>query len=108
LFHERPHDGYVAVGLLVSNRNPQGRPRGETESRFGWVCRVKVVGLAVPGSQPVTLGLLGFGGASIRPSPLGLEEDPDALKCESLPDSFFEVREIASCARKSVQRPKHL
>jgi hypothetical protein len=29
-----------------------------------------VVGLAVPGSQPVTLGLPGFGGALIRVQPL--------------------------------------
>jgi hypothetical protein len=50
-------------------RNPGAEDRGETECRFGGVCRVKVVGLSVPGSQPVTLGLRGFSGAAIPIQP---------------------------------------
>ena len=52
------------------NKTPQGSPRGETESRFFGVCRVKAVGLSFQTSQPLKLGLPGFGGASVCLQPI--------------------------------------
>jgi hypothetical protein len=69
--------------LACSEKQTPRADLGDTESRFGGVCRVKVVGLAVPGSQPVTLGLLGFGGAMIRVQPLIGWMEPSRLEtCE--------------------------
>src|SRR5208337_753111 len=75
----------VATAAHAQTRTPQGSPRGETESRFLWVCRVKVVGQTVQG---IPTGDAWSFGLRRRIDPLptngGLEQDHDALKCESL------------------------
>src|SRR5271157_3877566 len=54
--------------LNPEKKPPQGSPRGETESRFWGVCRVSSC-RPFQSSQPVTLGLSGFGGVSVRLPP---------------------------------------
>ena len=99
----------VAWAAHPQIRTPQGSPRGETESRFLWVCRVKAVGQTVQG---IPTGDAWSYGLRRRIDPLpangGLEEDQDALSCESLHRRFFEVWEIGLGARESVRRPEHL
>jgi hypothetical protein len=64
-----------------------------------------VVELAVPGSQPVTLGLLGFGGAVVRIQPIRSWKEPLRLeKCEPAspllrgPGAYSEAINIRSAA----------
>jgi hypothetical protein len=48
--HEDVDCGSIRMSLRGSSiRTPQGKPRGETESRFWGVCRVSEVGLTVRG-----------------------------------------------------------
>ena len=87
-------------------RTPQGSPRGETESRFLWVCRVKVVGQTVQGTPTGDSWSYGLR-RRIDPSPAdrGLEEDHDALRYESLHRRFIEVWEIGPGDQESCPSP---
>jgi hypothetical protein len=66
------------------------------------------LGLSFKASQPVTLGLSGFGGASICLQPIVGWKKTLTPRHESPDRRFIEVWEIGPGAQKSVRRPEHL
>ena len=56
--------------LIPKQETPKDNLGGQTESRFLWVCRVKLVGQTVQGTPTDDSGLSGFGGVSIHYQPM--------------------------------------
>jgi len=66
------------------------------------------LGLSFKASQPVTLGLSGFGGVSIYLQPMVGWKKTLTPRHKSLHRRFIEVWEIGPGAQESVHRPEHL
>src|SRR5271157_32363 len=94
--------------LIPKQEPPKDNLGGQTESRFLWVCRVKVVGQTVQGTPTGDFGLTGFGGASVCLQPMVDWKKTGTPRHENLHRRFFEVWEIGLGAQESVRRPEHL